>query len=63
MPCRQLSLYERRATFRLLDARAPVATNEAWLGHRSTVYGEIRRNFFHKQREYAGYLPHARMRA
>lgn len=41
----QLSLAERRALYRLLDARCPVAEIARQLGrHRSTIHREIKRN-------------------
>jgi IS30 family transposase len=55
---RQLDLVERRAIFRLLNAKIPVAAIAQEVGrHRSTIHREIRRNRFHGPREYAGYYP------
>ena len=55
---RQLDLAERRTIFRLLNSKVPTAAIAEKLGrHRSTIHREIRRNYFHAQREYAGYYP------
>ncbi len=54
-----LSLAERRTLFQLREARQPVGVIAATLGrHRSTIYRELRRNFFRGgSREWNGYLP------
>ena len=52
---RQLDLAERRTIFGLLNSKVSTAAIAEKLGrHRSTIHREIRRNFFHAQREYAG---------
>jgi IS30 family transposase len=58
MPYRQLTLDERRAIFRLLDAKLPVAEIADQLGrHRSTIHREIGRNLFREVKECRGYFP------
>jgi IS30 family transposase len=54
-----LSLAERRALFQLREAQQPVGMIAAALGrHRSTIYRELRRNFFRgDSREWNGYFP------
>ncbi|MBI0539776.1 IS30 family transposase [Roseomonas sp. KE2513] len=55
----QLSFAERRALYRLLDARCPVAEIARQLGrHRSTIHREIKRNF-HRDEDpsFSGYFP------
>ena len=54
-----LTLDERRQIFHLREARQPVGVIAVRLGrHRSTIYRELRRNFFHGEgREWRGYFP------
>jgi IS30 family transposase len=54
-----LSLAERRALFQLREAQQPVGLIAVALGrHRSTIYRELRRNFFRgDSREWNGYFP------
>ncbi len=55
---RQLTLGERRAIFRLLDAKLPVAEIASQLSrHRSTIHREISRNLFREVKEHRGYFP------
>ena len=55
---RQLDLAERRTIFGLLNSKVSTAAIAEKLGRRrSTIHREIRRNFFHAQREYAGCYP------
>jgi IS30 family transposase len=58
LPYRHLTLDERRAIFRLLNAKVPVAEIANRLGrHRATIHREIRRNLFRDVKEYRGYFP------
>jgi IS30 family transposase len=56
---RQLRLDEREAIFRMKDARLPVSRIAERLGrHPSTIYRELRRNFFFDEDSYfRGYFP------
>jgi IS30 family transposase len=56
---RQLRLDEREAIFRMKDARLPVSRIAERLGrHPSTIYRELRRNFFFDEDSYfRGYYP------
>jgi IS30 family transposase len=55
-PYRHLTLEERRAIFRLLNAQVPVERIAEQLGrHRSTIFREISRNLFREVKEYRGY--------
>jgi Helix-turn-helix domain len=50
---RQLRLDEREAIFRMKDARLPVGRIAEQLGrHPSTIYRELRRNFFYDEDSY-----------
>jgi IS30 family transposase len=58
MPYRHLTLDERRAIFRLLNAKVPVEKIANQLGrHRTTIFREISRNLFRDVKEYRGYFP------
>jgi len=54
-----LTLDERRQIFHLREARQPIGLIAAQLGrHRSTIYRELRRNFFRGEgRDWRGYFP------
>ena len=56
---RQLRLDEREALFQMKDARLPIRRIAEQLGrHPSTIYRELRRNFFFDEDYYfRGYLP------
>ncbi len=56
---RQLDLDERELIFRMRDARKPIREIAARLGrHVSTVYRELRRNFFYDDDAwFRGYFP------
>jgi IS30 family transposase len=57
-PYRHLTLDERRAIFRLLNAQVPMEEIANQLGrHRSTIHHEISRNLFRDVKEYRGYFP------
>jgi IS30 family transposase len=57
-PYHQLTLEERRAIFRLLHAKVPVAEIAHQLNrHRSTIHREISRNLFRDVKAYRGYFP------
>jgi hypothetical protein len=56
---RQLRLVEREALYRMKAAKLPVSQIAAALGrHRSTIYRELRRNYFYDEDAYfRGYFP------
>ena len=56
---RQLRRDERETIFRMKDARLPVSRIAEQLGrHPSTIYRELRRNFFFEEDSYfRGYFP------
>ncbi|MGE4303992.1 MAG: helix-turn-helix domain-containing protein [Novosphingobium sp.] len=60
----QLDLDERELIFRLRDARRPVRDIAARFGrHVSTVYRELKRNFFYDEEAwFRGYFPRVAQR-